>query len=156
MKKLFLLIMGIAPLVLCGCVEKPGPDYGEDYSTPEFFLARINPDSTFLSISSKKHTISDENLEVRDAIFKYEDYNSVEKRKPTINKYFTYSTTKEKSNQSGTIFVSMLIYVDGNIRIDYKESLKSKVSFYYEMDASGASNLYDLVERKVTYDLSKK
>lgn len=154
MKSSLLIGLGISLLTLTSCeVESPDPSYGFDYNTPEFFLARLNPNSTKVSMYSIKKTIEDTDGSIRDAIFAHDSFSSKDECKPITKEYFCYSTIIEDSN-SNMKFVDMYIYNDGNIRIDYKEIMYQKVSFYHEMDIDDAKELYNLVKTKI--ELSKQ
>lgn len=141
-----ILVIGGGLISLISCSSPYGPDYGTDFSTPEFFLARLNPNWTQISIDTHDFTIADSSLEIRDFIFKYDDFNAIEERKSSSDHYFTYSTVIEETSKMKSAKLS--IYCDGLVVIDYKESFIDNREFYFELDLSKAIIIYDFVNLK--------
>ena len=71
-KAICLLTVSIFAIAACNQVS-PNPEYGSDYNTPEFFLARLNPASTRIRVYGLKGEIEDSDLSIRDALFSYYD-----------------------------------------------------------------------------------
>lgn len=150
MKTRFLNLVGLSLLALTSCGLTPPESYGEDFATPEFFLARLNPEKTRLSVSGESYTVEDYDLVVRDTIFKDDDFEQIDPFKPSTKTYFSYYTDLQIDNSSPR-YAEMFIYTDGKLRIDYKEAIYKKVSFYHAIEPSRAQSLYDLVKGKVEY-----
>ena len=150
MKTKFWGLFGISLLALASCGITPPEGYGEDFATPEFFLARLNPEKTRLSVSGEKYTVEDFNLEVRDAIFKDDDFEQISQFTPSTKTYFTYYTDLQVGTSSAR-YAEMYIYTDGKLRIDYKEAIYKKVSYYHSIEPSRAQSLYDMVKGKVEF-----
>lgn len=144
-----LLLIGAAMLTCTSCVAKePDANYGMDFNTPEFFLARLDLESSVVSINSSKKTISDKNGEIRDLIFRNDDFNYIDTFKPTTKNYFKYHSRVGQTTY-GPKFAEMVVYTDGNLRINYKEPMYKQVSFYFTMEAEVVNDLYIFIKDKI-------
>lgn len=141
MKKIMICLLGASLMTLASCLKQPGPEYGMDFNTPEFFLARLNSEYTEVSVDCLKYTIDDKDLTIRDMIFKYDDFQEVEMSKPKSSHYLSYNTMLD-----GPKYAELRIYTDGQIRINYQEPFYKKKTFYFMMDASRAEGLHDSVK----------
>ena len=148
MKAKYFVLINFLILSLAGCSKTPPLDYGIDFNTPEFFLARLNSEFTRLTVSEIDYSIEDFGLDMRAGIFAYDNFETISEWNPTTDKHLSYYTLLE-ATKFGDRYAEMSIYVDGNIKIDYKEPSYKKISFYSSIEASAAERFYQEVKDKI-------
>ena len=146
MKRKLLVIPFIAlSLTLTACPFSFGDNdaWKEEWGTPELFLQNVKG-KTYVYLYEKEGQYLDNNYEIRDLIKESGPFESIDKRNPTTDRYFTYEGYWKPAT-SGPNYCNMSIWDDGLIRIDHKKSLGSHKYLYFSMDADKAFTINDRV-----------
>lgn len=147
-----LLLVPFIPLLftLTACPFSFGDNdaWKEEWGTPELFLQNIKGD-TYVYMYEKEGRYLDNNYEIRDLIKESGPFESIDKRNPTTDRYFTYEGYWQPAT-SGPNYCNMSIWEDGLIRIDHKKSLGSHKYLYFSMDADKATNINNFVFEKLS------
>lgn len=118
-----------------------------EYGTPELFLENISDNPNVYLYENEKQ-YPDVDFEIKNLIKESGPFEKIAKRKPTIERYFTYEAYWQPAT-SGPNYCNMSIWDDGLIRIDHKRSLSNHSYVYFSMDAVKASSINDIVFEKL-------
>ena len=153
MKKAFATLpMIIVSISLTSCFFSCGGDgWKEEWGTPELFLESIRSDDPYIYLYENQDRWHDTNFEVKNAIKESGPFTSIDKREPTVDRYFTYQGYWQAAT-SGPNYCNMSIYDDGLMIIHHKYSLGGHGYAYFSMDATKAIALNDLVFTKIPYE----
>ena len=130
-------------LTACPFSFDDNDEWKEKYGTPELFLENIEG-HTYVYMYEKEGQYSDSDFVIRNLIKESGPFESIEKRNPTADRYFTYEGYWQPAT-SGPNYCNMSIWDDGLIRIDHKKSLGSHRYLYFSMDADKAFTINDRV-----------
>lgn len=132
-------------LTLTACPFSFGDNdaWKEEWGTPELFLQNAKG-KTYVYLYEKEGQFLDNNYEIRDLIKESGPFESIDKRNPTTDRYFTYEGYWQPAT-SGPNYCNMSIWDDGLIRIHHKYSLGSHSYLYFSMDSSKAFTINDRV-----------
>ena len=149
-KRLFILPFITLPFVLAACRFSCGDNgaWKEKWGTPELFLENV-VGHAYVYMYESEGQYSDSDFVIRDLIKESGPFESIKKRKPTTDRYFTYEGYWQAAT-SGPNYCHMSIWDDGLIRIDHKYSLGSHSYLYFSMDAEKASNINNIVFEKLS------
>ena len=120
----------------------------EKYGTPELFLENI-VGHAYVYMYEKEGQYSDSDFAIRNLIKQSGPFESIGKRNPTVDRYFTYEGYWQPAT-SGPNYCNMSIWDDGLIRIHHKNSLGSPEHLYFSMDADKATNINNFVFEKLS------
>lgn len=143
--KVAVLLLMPLTFTLTGCFDDGS--WKAEYGTPELFLEHVEGTPN-LYLYDKEVKYSDIDFEVRDLIKESGPFESINKRKATKERYFTYEAYWKPAT-GGPNFCNMSIWADGLIRIDHKSSLGPHGYVYFSMDATKASHINDVVFEKL-------
>ena len=147
-----LLLVPFIPLLFtltaCPFSFEDNDEWKEKYGTPELFLENIEGHA-YVYMYEKEGQYSDSDFVIRNLIKESGPFESIEKRNPTADRYFTYEGYWQPAT-SGPNYCNMSIWDDGLIRIDHKKSLGSHKYLYFSMDADKAANINNFVFEKLS------
>ena len=124
-------------------------DAWKDYCTPELFLSHSSVHSyVTVSSSAKEGEILDYELYIKSEILKAGPFESVNSFSSTSDRYIAYEMLLSLAT-SGPNYTNMYIYDNGNLKIDFKQSLGSLRSFYFTFDSKKASALVDTIDQRI-------
>ena len=135
-------------LTACPFSFRDNDEWKEKWGTPELFLENI-AGHAYVYMYEKEGQYSDRDFVIRDLIKQSGPFESVEKRNPTVDRYFTYEGYWQPAT-SGPNYCNMSIWDDGLIRIHHKYSLGSHKYLYFSMDADKAVNINNVVFEKLS------
>ena len=120
----------------------------DEWGTPELFLSNAKGHK-YMHMYEENDKYPDEDDAIRNLIIDSAPFQSVNKRNPTADRYFTYEGYWQAAT-SGPNYCNMSIWDDGLIRIDHKYSLGPHTYLYFIMDVSKATIINDTVFGKLT------
>lgn len=141
-----LLFISIVPLLFSLTACDDGA-WKEKWGTPELFLENVI-EMANVYMYENEGDYFDNNFEIRDLIKESGPFESIDKKEPKVERYFTYQGYWQPAT-SGPNYCNMSIWDDGLIKIHHKSSLGPHGYLYFSMDALKASNLNDIVFEKI-------
>ena len=137
---------------LSSCAFFANDKWKEEYGTPELFLERVSDNNCFIyTYDDRSDLPEDTNFEVRDALVESGPYAASSRTFSSSERFFTYENFFSHST-AGPNFCTMSVYDDGFVKIDYKSALGPHQFAYFDMDATKASAVIDLVFAKIEYE----
>ncbi len=146
MKKALLACFAMIVPALCGCDFDDSED-AYQYSTPDFFLSRIEGTHPYYTIRSTEvdRSFPDYGTAVALEINKSCAFSPLEKFAPTTERHMTYHLLFSLST-AGPNYSSFSIYADGSAVIEYKKALGKLHSYYYACEPSQGLHINEFVE----------
>lgn len=152
---LFIPLMAFSlTLTACPFTFGDNDSWKEKWGTPELFLENI-VGHAYIYMYEDEGQYSDSDFEIRDLIKQSAPFENIKKRKPSVERYFTYQGYWQAAT-SGPNYCNMSIWDDGLMRIDHKYSLSSHSYLYFNMDADKATNINNIVFEKLSANLKER